>query len=213
MTDDELRDAYARAMAARTSTTRTGCPRPDALVALVRREGPEATRLETLDHTMACAACRQEFELLRAIDAGESRASGPAVLPLRWQRPLALAIAASLVLAVGLGPARGWLTGRDVDTMRSADMGVVALLPEAGATIASDSIDFTWRRVNDATRYHVELLTADGDVRLGAITVDTTIALAIPADLAPGAYRWWVRAELPGGEQRSAARGLTVRRE
>src|SRR5688500_9109511 len=100
MTDDELRDAYARAMAARTSTTRTGCPRPDALVALVRRDGPEATRLETLDHTMACAACRQEFELLRAIDAGERRASGPAVLPFRWQRPLALAIAASLVLAV-----------------------------------------------------------------------------------------------------------------
>ena len=213
MTDDELREAYARAMAARRTTSRTGCPRPDALVALVRREGPEATRLETLDHAMTCAACRQEFELLRAIEAGERRASGPTVRALRWQRPLALAIAASLVLAVGIGPARGWLTGRDVDTMRSGDTGVVALLPEGGATITSDSIEFTWRRANGASRYHVELLTADGDVRLGATTADTAIALAIPADLAPGAYRWWVRAELPGGEQRSAARGLTVRRD
>ncbi len=213
MTDDELRSAYARAMAARTPTARSACPSPEALAALVRREGAEATRLETLDHTMACAACRQEFELLRAIAAGEERASGPRVHPLRWQRPLALALAASLVLAVGLGPGRQWLTGGDVDTMRSADTGVVALLPESGATIASDSIEFAWRRMPGATRYHVDVLTTDGDVRLAATTADTTIALAIPADLATGTYRWWVRAELPGGEQRSDARPLTVRRE
>lgn len=213
MKDDELRAAYARALAARTPASRSGCPTPDALAALVRREGPEAVRIDTLDHTMTCAACSEEFELLRAIDAGERRASGPKAYALRWQRPLALAIAASLVLAVGLGPGRDWLTGRDVDTMRSGDTGIIALFPEAGATIASDSIQFVWRRVAGATRYHVDLLNAEGEVRLGATTADTSIALAIPADLAPGGYRWWVRAELPGGEQRSGARALTVRRD
>ena len=213
MTDEELRAAYERAVSARTPGGRAGCPRPDALVALVQREGSEPTRLETLDHTMGCAACRQEFELLRAIHAGERRAAGPKVHPLGWHRPLMLAIAASLVLAVGLGPGREWLTGNDIDTMRSADTGVVALLPEAGATVASDSIEFAWRRVNGATRYHVELLTTGGEVRLAAATSDTSIALAIPADLVPGGYRWWVRAELPGGQQRSDARALTVRRD
>ena len=213
MTDEELRAAYARAMTKRTPATRSGCPGADALGALVRREGTEAARLETLDHTMACPACREEFELLRAIDAGERRTSGPKVSALRWQRPLALALAASLVLAVGLGPGRDWLANRDVDTMRSGDSGVIALLPEAGATIASDSIAFAWRRVEGAARYRVELLAPEGAVALTGATADTTLALAIPSELAPGDYRWWVRAELPGGEERSDARTLRLRRD
>jgi hypothetical protein len=200
-------------MMKRTPATRADCPSADALVALVRREGAEAARLETLDHTMACPACREEFELLRAIDAGQRHTSGPKVHALRWQRPLTLALAASLVLAVGLGPGRDWLTNRDVDTMRSGSVGVIALLPEAGASIASDSIEFAWRRVDGAARYRVELLAPGGTVALTGATADTTLALAIPSTLTPGDYRWWVRAELPAGEQRSDARAIRLRRD
>jgi hypothetical protein len=213
MTDDELRAAYASAMTSPRSPDRASCPTPDALIALVRREGSEATRLATLDHAMTCADCQREFELLRAIDAGERRATNSGASPrvFSWHRPLALAIAASLLVAIGLGPGRSWF-GNDEDTMRgdSAELTVVA--PAASATVSRDSLDFVWRSVPGAAGYTVEVLTRDGAVRLSAPTNDTTMSLREPrADLPAGEYRWWVRARLPGGERRSEPRAITLR--
>lgn len=213
MTDEELRAAYASAIRSPRSSDRAACPAPDALIALVNRQGPEAARLATLDHTMACAACLGDFELLRAIDAGERREAASTRRPMRWQRPVALALAASLVLAVGLGPGRDWLEDRSEDTMRGDADVVDVLRPEAGASVAADSLDFAWRPVPGAIRYTVELLTPDGAVRLAGTTTDTTMTLrAPPGGIEAGAYRWWVRAELPGGERRSSARALNLRR-
>ena len=53
MTEQELRDNYARAIGARGDAGRGGCIAPDAIVALVQRNGPEATRLATLTVTIA----------------------------------------------------------------------------------------------------------------------------------------------------------------
>ena len=213
MNDEALRAAYARAMPKPRSAERATCPTPDALISLVQRTGDETTRLATLDHTMACAACQREFELLRAIDAAEHREPGASRRTLRWQRPLMLALAASLVLAIGLGPGRNWLADRQPDTLRGEASAITVIGPDPGATIGGDTATLAWRSVPEATRYTVEVLTSDGTVRLGATTTDTTLLLRGVGDLPPGDYRWWVRAALPGGEQRSDARAITVRRE
>src|SRR5918911_1340273 len=118
MSEERLRELYARALEAREPAQREQCPPPEALLALARREGPEAERLATLDHVMACARCRPEFDLLRAIDSagageGEARRAVPsptrALARRRWTRwtmLVPLALAATLVLAVALGPGR-----------------------------------------------------------------------------------------------------------
>lgn len=214
MTDEELRAAYASAIESPRSPDRDRCPTPDALIALVRRQGAEAARLKTLDHTMSCPACLREFELLRAIDAGERREAGANRAPARWQRPVVLALAASLLLAVGLGPGRDWLGDRTGETMRGDADEIGVHRPAAGAEVSRDSLDFAWRPVPGATRYTVELLSPDGAVRLSGTTTDTTIALRPERGaIEPGGYRWWVRADLPGGERQSVPRAVILRRE
>ena len=208
MTDEELRSAYARATSTPRPASRTACPSPDELLALARREGPEASRLATLDHAMGCESCQKELELLRAIEAAERRETGHG-RAARWRGPLAIALAASALLAIGLGPGREWFGSRQPDAMRG-DSGSVALLdPEPAASIAADSIVFAWRSVAGATRYVVELLDRDGNAVLGTTTIDTTVVLSRAAAPA-GDYRWWVVAEVPGGQQRSEVRLLTL---
>ena len=80
MSDDRLRELYAIAQAGRSAGAGGEHPAPEAIAALVRREGPEEARLATLDHVMSCADCRRDFDLLRAVErAGvESGAAGRA---------------------------------------------------------------------------------------------------------------------------------------
>ena len=211
MTDEELRRAYARAMTAPRPADRAGCPSPDALLALARREGSESARLATLDHAMSCQGCQKELELLRAMDVAERRETGQA-RAARWRTPLTFALAASVLLAIGLGPGREWFGNRQGDVMRGASDSVSLLRPESGASIDADSLVFTWRGVAGANRYLVELLDLEGNPVLGKHTIDTTAVIprmGIPA----GEYRWWVVAELPGGERRSQARAVTLRLE
>ena len=211
MTDEELRQAYARAMSASRPATRTACPGPDELLALARREGPEPARLATLDHAMACESCQQELELLRAIAAAERRETNHG-RATRWRAPVAIALAASALLAIGLGPGRAWLGGRQADTMRGGPAPVTLLHPETAASIAGDSIVLTWRGVAGATRYAVELLDGEGNTVVRTTTSDTT-AIVPWAEIPPGDYRWWVVAELPGGQQRSELRPITLQRD
>ena len=75
MSDEGLREAYQRALATRAPRELAVCPAPEAILALVRREGSEDERLSVLDHAMACPACRQEFELLRAIEGAGAQAA------------------------------------------------------------------------------------------------------------------------------------------
>src|SRR5215472_11834385 len=96
VTDEALREAYQRALDARRVSGREPCVAPEAMLSLLRREGSEEGRLETLDHVMGCGACRSEFELLRSIEVAGAEAADrprPAILriPRRFAVPLALA--------------------------------------------------------------------------------------------------------------------------
>lgn len=214
-TDDRLREAYARAVDARTVAQRAGCVAPEALLGLVRREGREVERLATLDHAMSCAACRDEFELLRALERSGAPEVQQAVDGIRWKRNLSMAVAASAILAVGLGPARRLLDEGREDVMRSAGSAITLVSPDEGASATAaggDSLTFVWRPVTGAERYVVELLAADGTSALRAQTTDTMYRSAPDRPLDAGEYRWWVLAQAGDGtERRSDARRFIVR--
>lgn len=216
MTDERLRDAYEAAMAARRGPDRVNCPSPDLLQALVRREGPEAGRLATLDHAMSCTHCRSEFELLRAIEhAGAGKREAAAPRRSRWGVGVGIgaALAASLLVAVAVGPGRSMWDGTRDDVVRGDGNGLRLAAPSDGETVpARTPLTFAWHPERGAREYVVELLAPDGTAALTATTADSTASLAPAAPLPPGEYRWLVRARLADGtEQLSAARSLRIR--
>ena len=197
MTDQRLRDLYSLAIESRRRNDQ--CPPPEALLALVQREGAEAERLETLDHVMACAGCRSELDLLHAIEKagrtlGEQKGTTPARLKhLALPRYLGLALAASLVLAIGLGPARWLWRGESAQLTRGPGAALTLLAPIPGA-IAEIPVTFVWRPVPQSREYTVEVLTRAGSLSFSTTTSDTVLIASSVAALVPGQYQWWVRA-------------------
>lgn len=208
MSDERLRELYATAMRGRAAGPGGAHAAPEALAALVRREGAEEARLATLDHVMSCAGCRRDFELLSAVErAGlESGAAGRAGARRSWFMPAALA--ASLLVAIGLGRT---LTRPTDDATRGGGGSAIVLLQPAAEAVSGDSPIFAWRPVPGASRYELELLDAGGSVAASARTADTTASPAAVRALPPGEYRWWVRAATSDGRPlRSALRALVL---
>jgi hypothetical protein len=208
MNEARLREVYGGIMTSERRGSRTApCPEPEAIRALVRREGAEEARLATLDHVMSCADCRGEFDLLRSIDLAGEQAGAVARPSRRWLAPAALA--ASLLLGVVVG--RLALSGApEREVVRSGDRDRVALAAPPSEASTGSPILFAWHPVADATRYRLEVLTADGDVVLEAETADTAIVVRSAADLAPGEYQWWVAATVSGATARSPLRPLRL---
>ncbi len=229
MSDEGLRRAYQRAVATRAPGERSACPAPEAILALVRREGEEDGRLALLDHVMACAECRSEFELLRAIERAGNKAGVPEVQapeavaavsgqdrPARvvghiaWRRWAPLLAAAAVVLVVALGPGRQ-LWQRAPEPVRGG-VESFGLIAPAEAGSATSSVAFLWHSSPEAERYTLEVLTGGGAVVLSRTTTDTAATVTLPANLAPGDYRWWVTATAPDGSTtRSGLRALRLR--
>lgn len=220
MTDDQLQELYSRTLARGDSLPRNGsgqCVTPEKLLGLIRREGSEEQRLQTLDHVMACEACRHELDLLRAIEqAGvEMGAAAGAQWRLGWPKSAPLALAASLLLAVGivLGVRH---SGDSTDVPRGGGAAVVLLTPPERIAV-DQPIAFAWRPVPNAHQYVFELLDAgsgrSGTTAFSRTTSDTSLVLE-PAQLRRGQeYQWWVRAFTPAGELASPMRILRVRSE
>jgi hypothetical protein len=207
MSPTRLQDLYAEALARRRIAP-GGCVSPEDLLALIRQEGPEARRLEVLDHVMGCGECHREFELLRALEVAGVGGRPPVVRSL-VRRLVPLALAASLLLAVGIGLAVRNRTGPE-DIPRGGTHNLVLLTPEAEVA-PGQPITFSWRPVPTAGRYQLEVLDANGTAVFSALTADT--ALTWPADRlrAGSTYRWWVRDVTPGAEVSSLLRSLRVR--
>lgn len=212
MTDVRLQELYGR-WVARAANGAAGpgapqCVTPDKLLALVRREGPEARRLETLDHVMACEACGREYELVRAIHeaAGEIGAAHTSRRP-QWWLP-SLALAAGLLLAVGIGLSLPNLLKRP-DIPRGGAESVILIAP-SDELAANVGATFAWHPVPQAHRYILEVLD-EGEIPVfSRETTDTTVVLG-QSGLPPGKYRWWVRALTPAGQLTSPMRGLRAR--
>jgi hypothetical protein len=223
MTDARLRELYARATTARTASTYERHATPEELLALVRREGPEEQRLESLDHVMACADCRSDFELLRAVEEAGTAApeadSAPErsdIRPLRrtprsWMRFVPMALAASLLLVVGIGVQR--FAGDDTSDVMRGEADAVTLLAPAEEATAGSPILFAWRPIEGARRYELEVVDGGGTAVFSTATSDTAVILRDSSPLAAGVeYQWWVRAVTDTGAQpRSPLRPLRVR--
>lgn len=204
MNDEQLKTLYGDAL--QKASPAAACVSTEQLLALVRKEGAEESRLATLDHVMACPRCLPAFELLRSIEQAGAAAGGhaPARRNWRWYAPVALA--ASILLAVVV--VRRVTPPSDV-TRGAADS--VVLLAPGMSVESSQPLSFTWHPIPRATGYRMELLAPDGSVVASAETADTTVTVGSTQQLPAGAYKWWLRASLPGGESvRSSMRPLEI---
>jgi hypothetical protein len=207
MTDERLRELYARAIEERTTGARADCPAPERLLALARREGDEQERLRTLDHVMSCGNCMRELELLRVIENAGARSSGsnvivPRTTPVSWRRAVPLALAASLVLAVGISLRQRATSVRSDDVERGVSASLV-VHGSSDVTIGqADSLALAWRPVPGASRYVVEVLDDAGRAVMTQRSGDTLLVVHDLRALTPGReYRWWVRTDDAGSGQ------------
>lgn len=187
--------------------SREDCVAPQSLLAVVEGSAAEAARLETLRHVGACPHCRAELDLLRTT----ADASKGVTRLDRYRTPLVGAIAATVVLAIGAVSA-WWAITRPVgsEAMRSLTPAAVQLLsPSADAAVAAP-VTLVWSAVESARQYDVEMLDAAGTAVFDATTSDTTVVVPAEALVAGVDYRWWVRAEVPGGTRPSLMRRLRV---
>ena len=104
MTETRMQQLYSRRVAARGAGA--DCVTPEAILAVVRREGPEEERLGTLEHVMSCSACHREYEWLVAVDqagleAEDAAEAGAAPRRAWWRGGAPLALAASIAVVVG----------------------------------------------------------------------------------------------------------------
>lgn len=208
MNDDQLKVLYAHARSNRAQRSGT-CELPlEAMLAVLEHRGSEAERMETLRRVLANPACKEEFELLRAVAqaAGErpQRRLNPA---WRW--------AAAVLVLVGAG----WLwlgapLTRESDEPRAAPAdGAPGLVEPAADALVRGSIRFVWQAVPGARGYRVELLTDAGTLVTSIETADTIARYdPTPVDSAGTAFYWVVVAMLPeGAEVGSRPRRLTIR--
>jgi hypothetical protein len=201
-----LQQLYERRIATLHTGDRSKCVPLESILAIVQREGGEDERLSALDHVMACPDCHREYEWLAAVEEAAGRAAPRArhVAASRWwQRGAPLALAASVLLAVGalLIPR---LNRHRPEPERGTESDIVPIAPVAGARV---NLPFTlaWHRLPGATRYVLELQTTDGTVALADTTADTTVTVTDGSRLATGStYRWWVREVTDGAPPRSS---------
>jgi hypothetical protein len=197
---------YRRRVGARNAPA-SGCVSPEAMLALLEREGSESERLATLDHVMSCAVCHREYEWLAAVGRAATEAGGRTASGAWWRRA-PLALAASLVAAVGAALlVRAQLRGGG-EPVRGERGDITLAAPAAGAGQAG-VLEFSWHPVPNASAYVLEIQGADRSVVRSDTTADTTLTL--PSALSAGEYRWWVREVTEGTEPRSSGfRALKV---
>jgi hypothetical protein len=210
LTDSRLQELYAQALARRDLEPGSGeCVSPDDLLALVRRDGPEERRLEILDHVMTCNQCRRELSLLQAIESAgaamERRSPGQSKIWGHW-KPLALA--ASLLLAVGLGIAVRQRGSPDDITRGGGSIQLLAPPPEIPP---GQPLVFVWHPLTGARRYRLEILSQADAVVFTGETPDTTMPVSADRLRPGGDYRWWVRDATPGAQRGSPLRPLRIR--
>ena len=210
--DEALRAAYEPALRDSTTTHGPDCPNETELLSAVRGEGDEAKRLRVLDHALKCPACRRELALLHAVSTGEKRAAPRVMRDLSWRRWTPVALAASLVLAVGLAGVARLRTSGDEDITRAGSAaGPMPVTPANGDAVRPGQIRFVWRPLPGVIQYILEVDATDGTVLVSSPTRDTTVTASIAATAA-GENRWLVRAKMQdGSEKRSESWVLRIR--
>lgn len=202
MTNDEMKDLYARALAKRMPASRDGCPSPEELRSVAEGAASSEERLDVMEHVSACLPCQRELALLGTVaDAGSRSAR---TFPVRW-----LVLAASFV-AVALGVRAFQARDSAAPVMRGAEPAVLLASP-TGARLDADDVHLVWHAFPGATRYDVEVLDATGALVHSATVRDTV--LTVPPDprlTRDGSYRWHVTAIRADGRRVESPMGSFV---
>jgi len=202
-----LQQLYSRRVAQRGAAGDASHVSPEAILAVIRREGSEEERLATLEHVMSCAECHREYEWLSAVNEAALEAEGGAgaARGRSWTRFAPLALAASLLIAMGTGIAVYRRVRPGPEVVRGGTGDIALISPADSATVAG-SLTFVWRPLPEASRYVLEVQRPDGSVVFADTTSDTTFTLTEPGRILPEVeYRWWVRETTDGAEPRSSA--------
>jgi hypothetical protein len=201
-----LRQLYAQRVASRAGAGAGDHATPEAMLAVVLREGPETERLGTLEHVMACAACHREYEYLKAVNEAGIEAGSTAGIAKRpvWSSRTVLALAASLAMAVGAGLLVRNVIQSGPEQVRGTG-GDIALIAPGVSAPAGGPIAFVWRPVTGVTRYVLEVQRADGSIAVADTTGDTVATVEAGRLLPATSYRWWVREVTDGSEPKSSA--------
>lgn len=211
MSDEKLRAAYQSQVRSNVPLNRAGCPTADELNALAtaRQVGDNAVQMAQLDHVLSCAACRPEFELLRATHAA---ARDEPTQSARFFTPRRIGLAAMLLVAVGIGGEvlrRSQNATTDSETRAApADASELVLV----APLSGDGQQFTghfmWRATVGAAAYQLEILDSSGTALAQMTTADTTARLTAEDSArvaAVPAFDWMVTARRSDGNERRSA--------
>ena len=205
MNDERLQQAYNALLRDRAARGEPVDVPLETMVDVLNRKGSEETRLAAIDRIMAHPRLAEEFEILRAAHTAGRTAQR------RTFKAWPLAIAASLIAAIGLGT---WLSRQstdDGDQLRGLSVAIPLYAP-AETALADSARVFLWSANPSATQYMFELSTAGGSALFNATTTDSSLTLPDTVRLAPGAsYFWYVRAITPQGELTSPLRPLVTR--
>ncbi len=165
-------------------------------------------RLEIIDHVAKCAECTQAWKIALEVDAREEKVSGT-------QRPWRFALAASVILAVGMMTYLVVPFDQGTPQYRDA-VDPLAPVTAIGSTLPRDQFVLRWSAGAAGTTYLVRLSTAD----LASLLVKSDITateLQVPSSVlanvkAGEELLWQVEAQLPDG-RRVASQTYVVRVE
>jgi hypothetical protein len=156
-----------------------------------------ARRLEIIDHVAKCAECTQAWRI--ALDVGAREAKVPVT-----HRPWRFALAASVILAVGLVTYLVIPVDHETPQYREV-VDPLAPVSAIGSTLPRDQFVLRWSAGPPGTTYLVRLSTAD----LASLLVKSDIAvteLVVPGPVLANVKTgeellWQVEAQLPDGRR------------
>ena len=191
-------DKLSRAWVARDqSSAHEQHPDADELYEAASGNLERARRLEIIDHVAKCAECTQAWQIALDVGAREAKVSVT-------QRPWRFALAASVILAVGV--VTYLVLPVDQGTPQYRD-GVDPLAPVSavGNTLPRDQFVLRWSAGPPGTTYLVRLSTADLAPVLFRSDIESA-ELAVPSSAlanvkAGEELLWQVEAQLPDGRR------------
>lgn len=203
---ERLREAFAAP--AGPPPNPDACPSPERIWAAARGELSASEVREVIDHTIACAACAEDWRLAAALDREARAADGVAEtrtassLRSPFGRPWLSAVAAIFVL--GIVVVIPGLRKDDPAPIYRGEDGAIQPLLAPGEALPREGAVLRWAGPPGAV-YDVQVTTEDLHVIAKAGGLETS-ELRIPADalrdLPAGATLLWrVEATLPDGTE------------
>jgi hypothetical protein len=197
-TPQEEFEKLSRAWAARDqSTAHERHPDAQELYEAAAGNLDRARRMEIIDHVAKCAECTQAWRIALEVGARDAKVSVT-------QSPWRFALAASVILAVGLVTYLVIPVEQGTPQYRE---GVDPLAPVSaiGSTLPRDQFTLRWSAGPAGTTYLVRLSTADlasllvkSDVTVTELTVPSSVLTNVKTG---DELLWQVEAQLPDGRR------------